>query len=140
MNKLTQGQVIIGITLGVVMIALAAIILTLVLSGGVKTAAEVTFLIGIIGTLAGLFGAVLKLGQVSQQINGHIEQHVQEAEARQKEQTVEAMTPMIDAAVARTLAGQKGIVDQLRPLIDQAAAAAVEAAGHTHGGSTPDAS
>lgn len=140
MNKLTQGQVIIGITLGVVMIALAAIILTLVLSGGVKTAAEVTFLIGIIGTLAGLFGAVLKLGQVSQQINGHIEQHVQEAEARQKEQTVEAMTPMIDAAVARTLAGQKGIVDQLRPLIDQAAAAAVEAAAHTHGGDTPDAS
>lgn len=128
MSKLTQGQVIIVVTLGVVMIALAAIIATLVLTGGVKTAAEVTFLIGIIGTLAGLFGAVLKLGQVSQQINGHIEQHVEEAQRQQNERTAEVMQPMIDQAIARTLAGQTDIVSQLRPMISEAAEQAVRLA------------
>lgn len=118
MSRFTQGQLVIAVTLGVVIISLAAIIATLVLTGGTKSAAEVTFLIGIIGTLVGLFGAVLKLGQVSQQINGHVAQHEAEAEERTQRMTAESLQPMIDEAVRKTLAGQRQMAADIKQQIN----------------------
>lgn len=107
-ETLTKGQYIIGITLGVVVLAICAIIVTLVLSGGVKSAAEVTFLIGLLGTLVGLLTTVFKLGQVSQQINGHLESHAQLAAQNTQDQLLAALQPVIqqtvEAAVAKARA------------------------------------
>lgn len=108
LQTITKSQYIVGITLGVVAIAIAAIIVTLILSGGVKSAAEVTFLIGLMGTLVGLLTTVFKLGQVSQQINGHLEAHESLAAQNTQDQLLAALQPVIqqtvEAAVAKARA------------------------------------
>ena len=99
MQSITRGQAIIGITLAVVAISIAAIVVTLILSGGVKNTAEVTFLIGLMGTLVGLLGTVFKLGQVSQQLNGHLAVHETLAAQNTQAQLLAALQPVIQQTV-----------------------------------------
>lgn len=120
MSAITKGQAIIAVAIAVVILSLCGIIVTVVLTGGVKSIAEVTLLIGLVGTLVSAFLAVLKLGQVSDQLNGHLALHEQSATEQAQQQQAAILSPMIEAAVKRTLAGQAGIMEQMRPMIDQA--------------------
>lgn len=84
MNTVNWSRLMIIGALAVVILSLAGIIAAVLLTGGVKSAPEVSALVAWVGTLVGLFAALVKLQSVSNTLNGHLTAH--EDQVRQQTQ------------------------------------------------------
>jgi len=83
MFSLQFARYLAAVAVALVIVAILAVVAVAILRGGISmTAPSVVGLIGFVATLVGLLANLLQTQAVASAVNGHLQQHVEEAEAR----------------------------------------------------------